>query len=94
VQRQNERYYDLFGSIGFLSTTVFSLYFPTLRARYLLNQRTTPFPSITSFHSRQIIISSMTVIWAARLGSFLFQRIKKAGKEFVYLVFCISKVIQ
>lgn len=57
-----------------------SLYFPTLRSRYLLHQNT-PFPSPLSFHPRQLLMSSATAIWAGRLGTFLFQRIKKSKKD-------------
>ena len=72
LDRQNEKYFDLIGSLGFLSCTAFSLYFPTLRSRFYLGQNV-PFPAITSFHPRQLLISGLTVLWAGRLGSFLFQ---------------------
>jgi len=79
VPQQNERYFDLLGSIGFLSSTAFSLYYPTLRGRWL-GQRT-PFPPFRSFHPRSLILSALTGLWAARLGSFLFMRIRKHGKD-------------
>lgn len=74
VPQQNERYFDLLGSIGFLSSTAFSLYFPTLRSRLAGNY--VPIPRITSFHPRSVILSALTALWAGRLGSFLFMRIK------------------
>jgi len=80
VPQQNERYFDLLGSIGFLSSTAFSLYYPTLRSRYYLGLKT-PFPALTSFHPRSLILSGLTALWAARLGSFLFMRIRKHGKD-------------
>lgn len=35
----------------------------------------------TSVDSRAILVWALVVIWAARLGTFLFTRIKKAGKD-------------
>ena len=69
---------DLSGSLGFLSCTAFSLYFPALRARLSAG---TPLPSPLSFHTRQILVSAFTAIWAGRLGTFLFQRIRKHGSD-------------
>ena len=43
-----------------------SLYYPALRAKG-------PLPSLLSFHPRQLIMSGFTVLWASRLGSFLYQ---------------------
>lgn len=81
VPQQNERYFDLFGSIGFVSTTLFSLYFPALRTRYLLGQAVNFSAVFKTFHTRQLVMSALTALWAGRLGSFLFQRIRKHGKD-------------
>jgi len=78
VPLKTEKYYDLSGSLGFLSCTAFSLYFPALRARLSAG---TPLPSPLSFHTRQILVSAFTAIWAGRLGTFLFQRIQKHGSD-------------
>lgn len=81
---QNEQFYDLSGSLTFLTCTAISLYMPALRARSLAASQGLPkpaFPSLGSFGPRKLVLSAMVVIWASRLGSFLFQRIKKAGKD-------------
>lgn len=80
----NESYYDLSGSLTFLSCTAVSLYLPALRARSYAAAQGLPkpaFPSLLSFGPRKLILSAMVTIWAGRLGTFLFARIKKAGKD-------------
>lgn len=72
VPLKTEKYYDLCGSLGFVSAVGFSLYAPALRSRFYEGNKL-PLPSITSFHSRQLIMSGLTMFWAVRLGSFLFQ---------------------
>ena len=71
VPQKDEKYYDLFGMLGFLSTTATSLYYPSLKARYILG-KDVPLPSITSFAPRQLLISGCLVLWSSRLGTFLF----------------------
>jgi len=78
VPQQNEKYYDLGGAAGFLSTTVVSLYYPALRAKYLNG---TPLPALSSFAPRQLLLSAALGIWSARLGTFLAQRAIKAGGD-------------
>lgn len=80
VPLKTEKYYDLCGSLGFISATAFSLYWPALRGKYVLGQ-STAMPAITSFHPRQLIMSGLTMLWAGRLGTFLFQRIQKHGGD-------------
>lgn len=61
-----------------------SLYLPSLRARSLAfaNRRPLPpIPSLIQFHPRQLILSGLTALWAARLGTFLFQRVLKSGGD-------------
>jgi steroid 5-alpha reductase family enzyme len=61
--RQTEKFYDLTGSLTYITLTLLALLFsPGLDAR-------------------AIILGAMVIIWAARLGSFLFTRIHKAGKD-------------
>ena len=60
---QTERYFDLTGSITYISVTIISV---------LLS------PVVDG---RSILLLVLVVIWAARLGSFLFRRIHKAGKD-------------
>lgn len=80
VPLKTEKYYDLCGSLGFLSAAGFSLYWPALRGRFLLGSKEA-FPPLTAFHPRQLIMTGLTALWAARLGTFLFQRIQKHGGD-------------
>ncbi|KAK0869034.1 hypothetical protein LTS02_003234 [Friedmanniomyces endolithicus] len=91
---QTERYYDLSGSLTYISCTALSLYLPTLRARYAASLTATQpaWPSLlASFSSkagvnawnwRQVVLSAAVTFWAARLGTFLFSRITaENGKD-------------
>jgi steroid 5-alpha reductase family enzyme len=61
--RQTERFFDLTGSITYVSiTSIAALLSPSLDAR-------------------SILLWALVVIWAIRLGTFLFRRIKQAGKD-------------
>jgi steroid 5-alpha reductase family enzyme len=60
---RNESFYDLTGSITYISVTVVAL---------LLS------PEIDG---RSILLLALVVIWAVRLGTFLFRRIRRAGKD-------------
>lgn len=84
---QTERFYDLSGSLTYISCTALSLYLPTLRARYAIGAggNTPQWPSLLAsltskggvnvWNWRQVVLSAAVTIWAARLGSFLFSRI-------------------
>ena len=63
---QTEHYYDLTGGLTFISVILFSLY-----AKYIT----------LGLDLRSTIIGLMIVIWALRLSSFLFLRVKKAGED-------------
>lgn len=60
---QTEKFFDLTGSITYITITVISFY-------------TTPIKDV-----RTILLSIFVLIWAFRLGSFLFKRILKDGKD-------------
>ncbi len=60
---QNERFFDLTGSITYISVTVIAV---------LLS------PVVDG---RSILLLALVLIWAGRLGTFLFRRIQKAGKD-------------
>jgi steroid 5-alpha reductase family enzyme len=64
------QFFDLTGSITYFSCTIISL---------LIGARTAD--STFSFSTRAIIQSLFTLVWAARLGSFLFKRISKDSKD-------------
>lgn len=71
VPQANEKYYDLGGALGFLTSTFVSLYYPSLKARYWYNLPGVQLPPITSFAPRQLLLSAAVVAWSTRLGSFL-----------------------
>jgi steroid 5-alpha reductase family enzyme len=62
---RTEKYYDLTGSITYLTTLGLSLYFS-----YATNKE---------INVRQIILSIFVAVWSARLGWFLFSRIHATG---------------
>lgn len=64
--KQTEHYFDLMGSISYIMTCIVALYLVSLSADLSL---------------RSIVISSLIVIWAIRLGSFLFLRVKREGRD-------------
>lgn len=68
------QYYDLSGSLTFISTVLFSLYFPAKRPGMAT-------PSLFSFHARQLLQTAGVMLWAGRLGSFLYQRIQRSGSD-------------
>ena len=63
---KTEHFYDLTGGITYITLVLFALY------QQQLNE---------VLNLRSIILATLILIWAARLSSFLFMRIKKAGKD-------------
>ena len=61
--RQTERYFDLTGSLTYVSVTVVAVLLSPVR------------------DERSLLVLVLVVVWAARLGSFLFLRIRRAGKD-------------
>ncbi|CAK3881719.1 hypothetical protein AC578_6243 [Lecanosticta acicola] len=84
---QTERFYDLSGSLTYISCAALSLYLPTIRARLAagpgspapawpsLLQSLTSKGGIHAWNWRQVVLSAAVTIWATRLGSYLFSRI-------------------
>lgn len=74
---QTERFYDLSGSLTYLSCTALSLSLPLLRARYATPGAALPgvLEILHAANWRQLALSAAVTFWAARLGSFLFARI-------------------
>lgn len=62
--RQTERFYDLTGSLTYLSITAFILSV-----------------TVQQLDPRDIILGAMVIVWATRLGTFLFIRISKDGVD-------------
>ncbi|RSH94296.1 hypothetical protein EHS25_004099 [Saitozyma podzolica] len=82
VPAKTDRFYDFAGSLGFISSTILSLYYPAIRS----SLRGIPVKwnidtLVRAHHPRQLLGTAMVVIWAGRLGSFLFQRVLKAGHD-------------
>lgn len=76
---QSERFYDLSGSLTYLSCTALSLYLPVIRARSaarLAGKAAPGWPSLLSafngtagpygFNWRQVVLSAAVSFWAAR----------------------------
>lgn len=70
MPRQNDIFYDLGGAIGWMSSTLISLYYPSLKLKFWDGVQG-PLPGISSFAPRQILLSAAVGIWSLRLGSFL-----------------------
>ncbi|KAI0050461.1 DUF1295-domain-containing protein [Auriscalpium vulgare] len=81
VPQANEKYYDLGGALGFISTTFVSLYYPTLKAKLWEGKAYATFPPLSSFAPRQLLLTAALGIWTVRLGSFLALRAIKAGGD-------------
>ncbi|KIJ60365.1 hypothetical protein HYDPIDRAFT_98789 [Hydnomerulius pinastri MD-312] len=84
VPRAEDRFYDLSGAAGFLTTTLVSIYYPYIRSHTpifgeTLAQKVPP-PHI-NLAPRQFLLTAALVIWTGRLGSFLAQRAMKAGGD-------------
>jgi steroid 5-alpha reductase family enzyme len=60
---QTERYYDLTGSLTYLTITAVAL---------LLSD---------DLDARAVIVAAMVGVWAVRLGSFLFRRVRRDGRD-------------
>ncbi|KAF6788465.1 hypothetical protein CSOJ01_15010 [Colletotrichum sojae] len=90
ILAQNEQFYDFSGSLTFLSVTALSLCLPSVRTRYSpastnasasLPSRLVSFAGPGALNWRQIALSGAVVLWAVRLGSYLFKRIVQDGKD-------------
>jgi hypothetical protein len=71
VPKANEKYYDLAGALGFVSTTFISLYYPALRAKFWDKIPGAALPRLDSFAPRQLLATAALSMWTIRLGSFL-----------------------
>ena len=78
---KSEKYYDLFGGLSFISS-IFLMSFLKIR---ITNDLST----------REIILASCVLLWTIRLSFFLFQRVKRVGKDvrFDNLKFSFSKFL-
>ena len=60
---QTEKYYDITGSLTYITVTIFALVFSE------------------NLDLRSLLLGTLVLIWTIRLGTFLFRRIQKAGKD-------------
>lgn len=89
IAAQTERYYDLSGSLTYLSCTALSLVLPYLRAQSAgaVSGGFTGYFSSRGLGQgtwwwRQALLSAAVCVWATRLGSYLFQRISSdSGRD-------------
>ncbi|KAH8725024.1 hypothetical protein GQ44DRAFT_235769 [Phaeosphaeriaceae sp. PMI808] len=89
IVAQTERYYDLSGSLTYLSCTALSLFLPYLRAKNsgAITGGLTEYLSSNGLGQgtwwwRQALLSAAVGIWATRLGTYLFQRISSdSGRD-------------
>ncbi|KAK8861235.1 hypothetical protein IAR55_002054 [Kwoniella newhampshirensis] len=82
VPAQTEKYYDLAGSTGFITSTVLSLYYPTIRSWFTSSpQPLKSLYNLSAHHPRQLLVSAMMLLWAGRLGTYLVMRIRKHGSD-------------
>ncbi|KAG9068624.1 hypothetical protein KI688_010900 [Linnemannia hyalina] len=77
---QTEKFYDLVGLTSFILCTFLSLYKPWDENSIWANGKNPNAPHRV-IHSRQIIASGTTSVWAAYLGLFLFSRALKHGDK-------------
>ena len=63
---QTEKFYDLTGSLTYITVTGVAVCY----SRYSVD-----------LDARSILLAALVIIWALRLGTFLFSRIQKAGKD-------------
>jgi steroid 5-alpha reductase family enzyme len=63
---QTEKFFDLTGSITYISVIGVAVCYS--RYSYELD-------------ARSVLVAALVIVWALRLGTFLFTRIKKAGKD-------------
>jgi hypothetical protein len=86
IPLKTEKFYDLAGSIGFISTTIFSSFYPNFRlmwnnakmfgltsGRISEGLRSEMWNPVKVLSVRQMVIGGMVILWAGRLGSFLIQ---------------------
>ncbi|KAG5916908.1 hypothetical protein E4U61_003192 [Claviceps capensis] len=81
-----ERFFDLSGSLTYLAVGALSLYLPQLRVRVgnaALPRLLAAFGggSAAAWNWRQVVVTSMAMLWATRLGYYLFDRITRDGHD-------------
>lgn len=81
---KDDRFYDLSGSLTFFACTGLSLYLSSSRQTLNLAGKLDTqslWRGLKTSGSIKLVLSAMVVLWAGRLGTFLFERAMKAGKD-------------
>ncbi len=91
VPQANEMFYDLGGSAGFISTTLVSLYYPHLKAKFWDRIPTATVPSLFHLAPRQILLNAAILAWSARLGTFLFSVSPLYAHTVTFLIVSVSR---
>ncbi|KAK5987758.1 hypothetical protein PT974_11891 [Cladobotryum mycophilum] len=93
---QSERFFDVSGSVTYLAVGALSLFLPALRARAATAaEGATNLPALPSLldafkgngvgdaalNWRQVALTGLVMLWATRLGTYLFHRILKTGED-------------
>jgi steroid 5-alpha reductase family enzyme len=77
---QSEKFFDLTGSLTYISVSTIALALSLAALRAPLGGAALRAP-LEGVDARSLLLWALVVIWAARLGTFLFRRIRKAGKD-------------
>ncbi|KAF8235767.1 DUF1295-domain-containing protein [Tricholoma matsutake] len=80
VPQENDKFYDLGGTLGFLSSTFLSLYYPALISKFI-DGIPAALPALSTFAPRQLLLSAALGIWTLRMGSFLTLRSIRTGGD-------------
>jgi len=79
---RTEKFYDLTGSITYISMSFFTLaYIAADGAQAATMTNSTAISPTFPIHLRQLVSSCLVCVWAFRLGSFLFARIRKDQED-------------
>jgi len=76
-----EKFFDFCGTFGFITSGLVSLYTPYLKERLWNGNVHAAIPALDSFAPRQLLLTGLVTLWAARLGIFLFARVLRNGKD-------------
>ncbi|KAK1834142.1 hypothetical protein QBC39DRAFT_344345 [Podospora conica] len=84
IALESEHFYDLSGSLTYLAVTALSLSLPALRAGAAAGAPTLLAAlrsGASTLNWRQVALSGAVGLWTARLGTYLFTRVKRQGSD-------------
>ena len=103
VPLQTEKFYDIAGACGFLTSTILSAYYPSFRsllpASFKFANVAAPIERFGNplkvLGGRQLLLSLMALTWTTRLGSFLAQVRRRFGIERLKLIHaCTQRIMK